>query len=97
MHSANLALPKKNKKYFTVEEANRSLVYVKMVASEVVETYANIVTLRRYIEESKSASQKFEGDYDEAMNKLSDLIDELHPNDGRKPLPPKAAAKQPLG
>lgn len=71
---------KRGKKYFTVVEANRALPYVSRIVIDITDTYATIVDLRRQLErfDGKSASPQLEREYDESMDRLSDLIDELH-------------------
>lgn len=67
------------RKRFTIEEANRSLSYVRRVALDVVTTYRQIVDLRRELEEDGSRDlAEAELDYEHQMDRLSDLVDELH-------------------
>lgn len=67
------------RKRFTVEEANRSLPLVGRIAQDVVDSYHRIVDLRRELEEDGSRDlAEAEGDYEREMDRLSDLVDELH-------------------
>lgn len=71
--------PKRGKKYFSVLEANRALPYVSRVVNDITEVYARIVELRRHLEKiSTHQAQDLEREYDRSMDRLSDLIDELH-------------------
>lgn len=67
------------RKRFTLEEANRALPLVQRVARDVVETYRRIVELRRELEEDGARDlAEAEADYERQMDRLSDLVDELH-------------------
>lgn len=72
--------PLPDKKYFTVDEANRSLPYVSRIISDVQEVYQRIVGLRRQLEHTEpgDGTSPLERDYGSAMDRLSGLIDELH-------------------
>ncbi len=76
-----VAAPKPGRKYFSVDEANAALVYVRRVTDDVTTTYRRIVKLRRQLETPQAAAMggaEMERDYDRAMDLLSDYIDELH-------------------
>jgi len=67
------------RKLFTVGEANRSLVYVRRIATDVMSTYERIVELRRILEEDGSVDlSQAETEYERKMDSLSELMDELH-------------------
>ena len=67
------------KRYFTVEQANRALTYVRRVVADVREAYGRIVTLRRRIEQQHGRSaESLEREYEAAMDRLSYLVDEVH-------------------
>jgi len=70
--------PKPGKKYFTVDEANRSLTYVTRVIDDLTEAYAKVVELRRQLQAS-AADQRdhVELKYERSMDHLSELVDEL--------------------
>lgn len=64
-------------KYFTVQEANASLPYVSRVVGDIVEAYARIVELREAVDQGQNV-QRAERDYQLAMDRLTELVDELH-------------------
>lgn len=67
------------RKRFTLEDANRALPLVGRIASDVVESYHRIVDLRRELEQDGSRDlAEAERDYEHEMDRLSDLVDELH-------------------
>lgn len=80
-HSVSLAdAPALDRKLFTLEEANRSLPYVSRIVSDVTEVYGQIVRLRRRLEDVPAGDEAFELErqYEHAMDRLGDLVDELH-------------------
>lgn len=72
--------PRSDKKYFSVEEANRALPYVSRVVGDVTSVYGRIVQIRRDLESETptSSAAQLEREYDASMDRLSSLIDELH-------------------
>ena len=72
--------PQSGKKYFSVEEANRALPYVSRIVSDVTVVYGRIVEIRRQLESQHPVpgAAELERAYDDAMDRLSNLIDELH-------------------
>ncbi len=72
--------PKKGKKYFTVAEANRALVYVSRIVDEISEHYQRVMALRKEIEQGRHSETKSPGrsEYELLMDRLNGLIDELH-------------------
>jgi len=82
-HNASATLtvePKPGKKYFTVDEANRSLAYVTKVVGDITACYDRVVDLRKRIEmpSPEDKIESLETRYEQAMDQLSDLVDELH-------------------
>ncbi|NBC11308.1 MAG: DUF2203 family protein [Planctomycetes bacterium] len=65
---------------FSVEEANRALPYVQRVVEDVVAVYSHIVELRRKLEDLGAGEEglDLEHQYEDAMDRLGDLVDELH-------------------
>lgn len=72
--------PKKGKKYFSLDEANRALPYVSKIVSEISDCYKQAVDIREGIEHARSQAQQEElqADYETSMDRLNDLLDELH-------------------
>jgi hypothetical protein len=68
------------KKYFSVAEANRALPYVTRIVDDVVDIYDQIVTLRRKLERYPDTIESIDAEraYEQAMDRLSGLVDELH-------------------
>ena len=69
-----------DRKRFSIDEANRALPYVQRVVDDVVEVYGHIVELRRRLEDlgAGDAALELERQYEHAMDRLGDLVDELH-------------------
>ena len=67
------------RKYFTIEEANRALPYVRRIVADIREAYSRAVSLQHKMEfplpDQKTDQMRIE--YDDVMSRLSDLIDEL--------------------
>ncbi|MEM7681566.1 MAG: DUF2203 domain-containing protein [Planctomycetota bacterium] len=65
---------------FTLERAQSALPYVSRVVVDVRETYARIVALRRELESAPNAetATELESAYAASMDRLGDLVDELH-------------------
>ncbi len=72
--------PKPGKKYFTLDEANRALAYVRPVIEDLCSCYEQVVELRRRIEQCTQDEplEVLESDYERAMDNLSQFVDELH-------------------
>lgn len=67
--------------YFTLEQADRSLVYIGKVVQDIRETYASIIDLRKQLEvvgQHRDTDGQLERGYERAMDRLSELVDELH-------------------
>ena len=65
--------------YFTVEGANQALPYVRRIIEDVTGTYQQIVDLRRRLERVEPGQDaSLERSYEQAMDRLSSLVDELH-------------------
>ncbi len=73
--------PETSKRYFTVQQANRALPYISRIIDDVISVYARIVELRRRLErhdDADSSAARIEQDYEQAMDRLGELVDELH-------------------
>lgn len=72
--------PLPDKKYFSLDEANRALPYASRIIVDVQEVYQRIVNLRRQLEHTEpgDGTSPLERDYEHSMDRLSRLIDELH-------------------
>lgn len=73
--------PHPDKRYFSLEEANRALPYVQRIVQDITANYSRIVDLRREVEQATDAggdSETAEARYETAMDRLSTLVDELH-------------------
>ena len=60
---------------FTVEEANRSLVYIERIVHDIVVTYERAVTLRERLD--RTPTPENEERYERAMETLTDFVEEL--------------------
>jgi len=69
-----------DRKLFTVAEANRALPYVSRVVEDVVDVYTRIVDLRRRLEDMGADDEAIamEREYEVSMDRLGELVDELH-------------------
>ncbi len=72
--------PKAGKKYFSVDEANQALAYVRPVTRDLMDCYAHVVDIRRRIEKPQEfdSREHLEAEYETTMDRLSELVDELH-------------------
>jgi hypothetical protein len=67
------------KTYFTVAEANQALPYVARIIEDVTAVYRRIVDLRRRLEQAQAGQdENLEREYEHSMDRLSQLVDELH-------------------
>ena len=67
------------KKFFTVDQADASLVYLRRVVSDIRLAYGIVVDLRRQIEDPANDHRvhALEAEYEDAMDRLTELVDEL--------------------
>ena len=67
-------------RYFDPAEANRSLIYIRRVAEDITDVYAEVVEQRVRIETAVHPDELSarEDAYKLAMRRLSDLVEELH-------------------
>ncbi len=71
-----------NRRYFTVDEANRALVLVKRIVSDVIVEYAELVDLQEMVEaaEEFGPSQELAGAHDrlvQTVDRLQRCLEEL--------------------
>ncbi|MEM7577596.1 MAG: DUF2203 domain-containing protein [Planctomycetota bacterium] len=81
--SAEISFATVGRKRFTREQANRSLAYVGPVVQDVQAQYEQILELRQSINESTvdadtPGATGGEAAYEVAMDRLGELVDELH-------------------
>jgi hypothetical protein len=67
-----------DKKYFTVAQANGALPYVSRVVDDITRVYARIIELRRGTDKPGGPTPDTEKEYETTMDRLSELVDELH-------------------
>jgi len=67
------------RKRFTLDEANRAVIYVGRVVSDITLSYRMVVDLRQQIEdpENDHRMDALEAQYEQAMDRLTTLVDEL--------------------
>lgn len=72
--------PRRGRKYFTLDEANRALPYVSRIVEDIAGCYRQAVELRQQIEQTQTAKQieKLREQYDKLMDQLNEYLDELH-------------------
>lgn len=61
---------------FTVDKANRALIYVERIVQDIVTTYEDALVLRERLE--RRPEQTTEDRYEHKMNELADLMHELN-------------------
>ncbi len=68
-----------DRKYFSVDQANRALPYVRRVVTDIVDAYHAAVSLQHKMEFPlpDQDTDQLRGEYDTIMSRLNDLIDEL--------------------
>ena len=66
------------KTVFTLEHANRALPYVSRVVDDITTVYAHIIKLRREADQPGGPDPMAEREYEKAMDRLGELVDELH-------------------
>tara|TARA_Y100000034_G_scaffold134024_1_gene201334 strand:+ start:4288 stop:4689 length:402 start_codon:yes stop_codon:yes gene_type:complete len=66
-------------KRFSLEEANRSLVYVKHIVKDVVHTFEQVLKLRPKIQYAKNLehTEAYQNEYTERMADLACYVEEL--------------------
>ena len=71
---------RRGRKYFSIEEANRSIPYVSRIVEDITVTYRQAVQTRQRIEHPhrEDSIQALKDVYEDDMDRLNDLIDELH-------------------
>jgi len=66
------------KTVFTLELANRALPYVSRVVDDITRVYARIIELRKTADRPDGPAAEVEIEYEKAMDRLGELVDELH-------------------
>ena len=71
--------PRKGKKYFTLEEANRAVPYISRIVDEISRSYQEAVALHQQIEQLPDDVDldQLRDAYETSMDCLNDLIEEL--------------------
>ena len=71
---------KASRKFFTLEEANRSLPYVRKVVADLTACYAQVLEIRHDIEHphADQTPEHLEAEYEKAMERLGLFVDELN-------------------
>lgn len=67
-----------DKKYFTLDLANKALPYVSRVVEDITAVYAHIIELRRSADRAGGPDNDAEREYEKTMDRLGVLVDELH-------------------
>jgi hypothetical protein len=73
-------LPKPGKKYFSLEEATRSLPYVSRIVRDLVAGYKRVIDVRAQLERAQieEIKERIEIEYDAAMDALRVFVEELN-------------------
>jgi hypothetical protein len=75
--TASAHRPRKGKKYFTLEEANRALPYVRRIMDDIRGAYDEAVRLRGEMEQQEEPSEAQRERYQQVVERLNGLIEEL--------------------
>ena len=71
--------PKPGKKYFSLSEANRALVYVQPITEQMCASYGQVMAVRRHLEQcAVHEKEAMEVDLERIMDQLTELVDELN-------------------
>ncbi|MCC7144835.1 MAG: DUF2203 domain-containing protein [Phycisphaeraceae bacterium] len=72
--------PKRGKKYFTVEEANRAVPYITRIVTDITACYRQAVETRQRMEHlhPEEDAEVIKDEYENLMDRLNELLDELH-------------------
>lgn len=68
------------KRYFTLEQANQSLPYVRRIVQDLTACYAHVLEVRHDIEhpQAMQTPEHLESQYEKAMERLGIFVDELN-------------------
>lgn len=68
------------KKYFTVDQANRALPYVRRIAKDIRQCYRRAVTIQHRLEHPLAGEEReqLEAEYESVVEALNRHVDELH-------------------
>ena len=68
------------RKYFTLDEANRSLPYVRRIIEDIRATYQRAVQLQQKLDKAmpQEILEAVQADYEENVESLNRFVDELH-------------------
>jgi hypothetical protein len=74
------ASPTSGKKYFTLQQANQSLPYIRRVVTDLTACYAHVLEIRHDIEHPQpdQTPEHLEAAYEKAMERLGLFVDELN-------------------
>jgi len=72
--------PQRGKRYFRLEDANRAVPYVLRIVDDITACYRHAVQIRQRIEQPHPEDhvEKLKDEYELAMDRLNELLDELH-------------------
>lgn len=70
--------PRKGKKYFSLDEANRALPYVSRIVREITQVYEITMQTHRRLEQAKPGNDSdLQQQYETSIDRLNELMDEL--------------------
>ena len=71
--------PAPSKKYFDIDEANRSIVYVGKIVDDICETYQAALRIQQRRDDLVAEhAEPLRREYDETVRKLNAYVEELH-------------------
>ncbi len=78
--AATAASPRRGRKYFSLDEANAALTYLQRVVGDITDCYHEAVDVRQRLEapQSEDNTNDLKNEYEGFMDRLNELIDELH-------------------
>ncbi len=71
--------PTRTRRYFTLEEANRTIPFVSRVVTDIVQTHERAANLHAQLENRGKPQQRIlvEEELEKTVDRLNDLVDEL--------------------
>jgi hypothetical protein len=73
-------VPDADRRFFTIDEANRALAYVSRIAHDIQESYRQATALQERLDHDVPADdvETIRGDYEQAIARLNRYVEELH-------------------
>lgn len=75
-----VVVPEPERKYFTLDEANKALPYISRIAEDIRQSYRRAVNLQEQLDQPvpEDDVDLLRDDYEETIGRLNRYVDELH-------------------